>query len=263
MVWQAGDRIGPGAEGEELPDPVCSGAREGLHRCAGGREGHRDPRAADRPVSPTGTNGDLLKGIKIYDKSVEPRGPTNYATRKPDGSIEKWNGHPLFAIRPRSAGAGVVADYGSFESWRDDFLRCVTAPGSGVRLRLFRPHPSQRAACRPCADGHDQPGAGGQHASARRDRSPRARRAPRRLSRSSPKAAMGRCRQHHERRTARRFPSGAEAGRQGGPRATPAHNWRATARSVGVQFCPPMRVAVPIPSRPAATQREAGFADRP
>ena len=84
-------------------------------------------------------DGDLLKGFKVYDKSVEPRGPMNYGTRMPDGSTRPLNGHPLFAIKPRDAGAGVVADYGSFESGRDDFLRRVTAPGSGVRL-VFSGH---------------------------------------------------------------------------------------------------------------------------
>ena len=84
-------------------------------------------------------DGDLLKGFKVYDKSVEPRGPMNYGTRMPDGSTRPVNGHPLFAIKPRDAGAGVVADYGSFESGRDDFLRRVTAPGSGVRL-VFSGH---------------------------------------------------------------------------------------------------------------------------
>jgi hypothetical protein len=57
----------------------------------------------------------------------------------PDGMIQKWNGHPLFAIKPQTAGAGVVADYGSFESWRDDFLKLITARGSGVRL-VFSGH---------------------------------------------------------------------------------------------------------------------------
>ena len=84
-------------------------------------------------------DGDLLKGFKVYDKSVEPRGPMNYVARMPDGRTRPLNGHPLFAIKPREAGAGVVADYGSFESGRDDFLRRVTAPGSGVRL-VFSGH---------------------------------------------------------------------------------------------------------------------------
>jgi len=63
----------------------------------------------------------------------------NYATKNPDGTIEKWNGHPLFALQPRDADAGVAADYGSFEQARDVFLERVTADAAGIRL-VFSGH---------------------------------------------------------------------------------------------------------------------------
>jgi hypothetical protein len=84
-------------------------------------------------------DGDLLKGWKVYDPKAEPRGPINYATRRPDGTIEKWNGHPFFAIKPPGAGEGMVPDYGSFDSARDWFIRKVTDTSSRVRL-VFSGH---------------------------------------------------------------------------------------------------------------------------
>jgi hypothetical protein len=78
---------------------------------------------------------DLLRGRKIYDRGQNARGPTNYATQKANGSIEYWNGHPLFAIRPKNGVAGVVADYGSFSrersgssrNWPGKALECASS----------------------------------------------------------------------------------------------------------------------------------------
>lgn len=81
---------------------------------------------------------DLFTGKKIYESKTETRGPGNYGTKRPDGSVERWNGHPLFAIEPTTDGKnkGTVADYGSFQQGRNWFLQKVSAPNSGVKLVL-------------------------------------------------------------------------------------------------------------------------------
>jgi hypothetical protein len=84
-------------------------------------------------------DSDLRQGRKVYDKGSQPQGPTNYATRLPDGTIQNWNGHPLFAIKPNNDEEGVVADYGSFERMRPAFLQKVTQGNAGVRL-VFSGH---------------------------------------------------------------------------------------------------------------------------
>lgn len=87
---------------------------------------------------------DLFTGRKIYGHKEKPRGPTNsFATRKLDGSIEKWHGHPIFAVRPfpprpspPDAYSGTFADYGSFEKNRLWFIKKISEPNSGVRIVL-------------------------------------------------------------------------------------------------------------------------------
>ena len=82
------------------------------------------------------SDDDLLRGRKNYDGTAVPRGPTNYAVRKPDGSNENWNGHPLFAIRPPDGALGMEADYNSLSNARDWFIRRMAEPKSGVRVVL-------------------------------------------------------------------------------------------------------------------------------
>ena len=82
---------------------------------------------------------DMLRGRKTYEKVAGARGPTNFATRRPDGTIEEWKGHPIFAVRPRSGEAGMETDYGSFVEGRDWFIRNVVNPGHGVRA-VFSGH---------------------------------------------------------------------------------------------------------------------------
>jgi hypothetical protein len=82
---------------------------------------------------------DLMKGRKIYGPKEKARGSKNYATRKPDGSVEKWNGHPIFAVLPSESDYGAVADCGSFSRERDWFIKKMTDPASGVRA-IFAGH---------------------------------------------------------------------------------------------------------------------------
>jgi len=84
-------------------------------------------------------DSDLMKGRKVYDQGTVPQGATNYATRFPDGTIQRWNGHPLFAVKPNNDAEGIAADYGSFERLRSEFLGKVSQRGAGVRL-IFSGH---------------------------------------------------------------------------------------------------------------------------
>ena len=138
MVWQAGTASDPGPKAmncltglqKRLVEDFAAGP--GVAKIVGI---HAPPIGP----YPDWFDGDLLQGRKIYDGKSEPRGPTNYATRKPDGSIEKWNGHPVFAIQPPNGQAGMVADYGSLEKERDWFIRTLGESRSGVRL-VFSGH---------------------------------------------------------------------------------------------------------------------------
>jgi D-alanyl-D-alanine carboxypeptidase-like protein/calcineurin-like phosphoesterase family protein len=74
---------------------------------------------------------------KCVDKGV-PRGPDIVSTL-PNGEKKRWNGHPLFAIRPRNALDGMVADYGSLVNERDWFITQLIEPSHGVRA-VFSGH---------------------------------------------------------------------------------------------------------------------------
>jgi hypothetical protein len=82
---------------------------------------------------------DLLAGKKTYADKTKARGPTTFATKRPDGTVEPWNGHPIFALRPRSGEAGMDTDYGSFVEDRDWFIKQVADPRRGVRA-VFSGH---------------------------------------------------------------------------------------------------------------------------
>jgi hypothetical protein len=78
--------------------------------------------------------------MKTYDNPKTARGPVNYGVKHPDGTIEKLNGHPLFAIRPNDAAYGAEADYGSFEEKsRAWFIQQLAKPDAGVRM-VFSGH---------------------------------------------------------------------------------------------------------------------------
>jgi hypothetical protein len=102
--------------------------------------GPRKPKIVGIHVPPIGPytdwyDGDLLKGRKIYDATENPRGPTNYATREKNGMVHRWNGHPLFAIRPPNGAEGMAADYNSLSRAREWFIREL-AKNPDVRVVL-------------------------------------------------------------------------------------------------------------------------------
>jgi hypothetical protein len=82
---------------------------------------------------------DMLAGRKTYTDKTKARGRTDYGTKRPDGTMEPWNGHPIFALRPRSGDAGMDTDYNSFVEWRDWFIKQVADPKHGVRA-VFSGH---------------------------------------------------------------------------------------------------------------------------
>jgi hypothetical protein len=203
-------------------------------------------------------DGDLLKGFKVYDKSVEPRGPTNYVARRPDGSTRPLNGHPLFAIKPREAGAGVVADYGSFESGREDFLKRVTAPGSGVRL-VFSGHIHRNGLhiVHVPTVTTNLVQAGNMHMRSVTEALVRGARPP------AVATIM-------EGRNGPLFVNTTSGGPRGNShpalkqdaKVKPGYTRVQLARDgtiAGVQFVPPMRLAVPVPTHPVGAQRETDF----
>jgi hypothetical protein len=64
-----------------------------------------------------------------------PRGPS-IVSQLPNGGKRSWNGHPLFAIKPPKAFDGMVADYGSLGRGREQFIKQLTEPQTGVRVVL-------------------------------------------------------------------------------------------------------------------------------
>jgi len=219
-------------------------------------------------------DGDLLKGWKVYDPKTEPRGKINYFTKRPDGTIEKWNGHPFFAIKPPGAGEGMVPNYGSFDGARDWFIRKVTEPSSRVRL-IFSGHIHRNGLF-----VVHVPGAGAGPALAGRML---IRGQTEALVRGAPPPAVTRS---PEGKNGPLFVNTTSAGPRGNSYPAPRQDARvepgyarAELASDGTilkgEFRPPMRVAVPIPARPAvpaptrptvpasvrpaASQRETGF----
>jgi hypothetical protein len=81
---------------------------------------------------------DLYNGRKFYAAGETAMGAKLYATRKADGTVEKWNGHPIFATAPSSGDDhyGEVADYNSFQKERSWFIEQVSKPNSGIRIIL-------------------------------------------------------------------------------------------------------------------------------
>ena len=88
---------------------------------------------------PDWLESDMLAGRKTYSDKKSARGRTDYATQRPDGTVEPWNGHPIFATRPRNGDAGMDTDYGSFVREHDWFLKQVADPRHGVRA-VFSGH---------------------------------------------------------------------------------------------------------------------------
>jgi hypothetical protein len=88
------------------------------------------------PIGPYGDwkDPDLANGRKIYADPRRARGPTNYATKLPGKDPKKWNGHPIFAIRPKGGAFGMEADCGSFVRARSWFITTLADPRHWVRL---------------------------------------------------------------------------------------------------------------------------------
>jgi subtilisin family serine protease/peptidoglycan hydrolase-like protein with peptidoglycan-binding domain/3',5'-cyclic AMP phosphodiesterase CpdA len=83
---------------------------------------------------------ELRSGRKTYAEDETPRGSLGFATRT-GNHIEKWNGHPFFAIRPEQVVSsdpvwGMDANWNSFERHRPWFIKTLADPRVGVRLVL-------------------------------------------------------------------------------------------------------------------------------
>lgn len=81
---------------------------------------------------------DLIRGFKTYGKPLEARGPLSYRFEPASGG-PALKGHPLFALRPAGGPYGMDAEYGSFRSARDAFIKELAKPSAGVQL-VFTGH---------------------------------------------------------------------------------------------------------------------------
>lgn len=135
MLWQLETASAPGPKAKRCLTPLQQRLVKHLVEAPGSAKliGMHAP-----PIGPYSDwlDSDMLAGRKTYTDLKDARGPTTFATRKPDGTIEPWNGHPIFAIRPRSGEAGMEADYGSFARERAWFIKQVADPKRGVRAIL-------------------------------------------------------------------------------------------------------------------------------
>jgi hypothetical protein len=138
MVWQAEQASDPGPKARNC----LTALQQWLTRDFLARPGSAKVIGIHAPPIgpyPDWYDADLYRSRKDYAAEKEPRGPTDYATRYADGRVDKWNGHPIFALRPKNGVEGVAADYGSFERGRESFIKEVAKPGSGVRA-VFSGH---------------------------------------------------------------------------------------------------------------------------
>jgi len=133
FVWALNDAGDPGQKARNSLNPIQKTLLEQLARTPGRAKviGIHAP-----PIGPfpDWTDEDLSRGRHSYDSKATARGPMDYVVVKPDGTKEKINGHPLFAIRPKNGAQGMEAHHGSFSNNRDVFIN--TAAKSGVRLVL-------------------------------------------------------------------------------------------------------------------------------
>jgi 3',5'-cyclic AMP phosphodiesterase CpdA len=92
------------------------------------------------PIGPysSWSDEDLMKGKKIFKPFEKIRGSANFATKFPNGKIKKWNGHPIYAIKPDNIkhAAGIFADYGSIDNHRNWFIKKLYEKDSGVTAVL-------------------------------------------------------------------------------------------------------------------------------
>ena len=136
MVWQAKEAAGVAPKAR---DCLTATQQRLVEEFAGARGTAKIIGIHAPPLSPYPDwyAADLGRGQKVYEATDKHRrGPSNYAIKRPDGSVEKLNGFPLFAVAPKNAPAGIAADYNSFEQGRDWFIKRIAPAGVGVRAVL-------------------------------------------------------------------------------------------------------------------------------
>ena len=138
MPWEAEKATMPGPKARNCLTSIQKNLIEGFLAKKGNSKFIGIHAPAISPY-PDWSDLDLMKGKKIYGPNEKARGTKHYATRMPAGKIEKWNGHPIFAVLPNEYGYGAVADYNSFSKDRDWFIKKMTDSKSGVRA-IFSGH---------------------------------------------------------------------------------------------------------------------------
>ncbi|MEO8450182.1 MAG: trypsin-like peptidase domain-containing protein [Gemmatimonadota bacterium] len=136
MLWQAKEAAGVAPKAR---DCLTATQQRLVEAFAGARGTAKIIGIHAPPLSPYPDwyAADLARGQKVYEANDKHRrGPSNYAIKRPDGSVEKLNGFPLFAVAPKNAPAGIAADYNSFEHARDWFIKRIAPAGVGVRAVL-------------------------------------------------------------------------------------------------------------------------------
>ena len=138
MLWQLETASAPGPKAKSCLSPLQRKMVTRFVESSGSAKliGMHAP-----PIGPypDWLESDMLAGRKTYTDKKSARGRTDYATRRPDGTVEPWNGHPIFATRPRNGDVGMDTDYGSFVREHDWFLKQVGDPRRGVRA-IFSGH---------------------------------------------------------------------------------------------------------------------------
>lgn len=137
LVWQAGEAADPGPKAQSCLTALQKDLVDGL-RMWPGRSKLITVHAPPIGPYPDWTDRDMLEGRAKYDKDKtgSARGNTDFVTQKPDGTTERWNGHPLFATPPKTGLKGMTADYGSFENNRTWFVEKAGDGQSNIRIVL-------------------------------------------------------------------------------------------------------------------------------
>lgn len=135
MIWQAASASSPGPKTRNALTKLQKQLTE-IFLAEPGKAKIIGVHAPPIGPYPDWSDDDLFQGRKTYRKKRGARGPTNFATRKPDGSVVKWNGHPLLALRHKSDPYGMAASYGSLGKRRDWLIQSLADPQAGVRLVL-------------------------------------------------------------------------------------------------------------------------------
>jgi V8-like Glu-specific endopeptidase len=137
LIWQAGEAADPGPKAQSCLTKLQQDLVEGLRRWPG-RSKLIAVHAPPIGPYPDWTDRDMLEGRAKYskDKAGRARGNTDFVTQKPDGTTERWYGHPLFATPPKNGLKGMTADYGSFQNERTPFIEKAGDGQSNIRVVL-------------------------------------------------------------------------------------------------------------------------------